>query len=205
LNKPWILLLSGLLIGLLAAGVVLLIAQPRQGVPIILALAPTPTATGLPVPTQTPEPILVQIGGAVHSPGIYSLPSDARLEDLISASGGLAANADQNRINFTVRLHDGDYYYMPIPGEDIPATATNAPGNIGVTGETSFTYPLNLNTATQEELESLPGIGPSKAADILTYRDEYGPFATLEDLANVSGIGDVTVESLSDFLYVEQP
>ncbi len=203
MNKPWLLLLSGLLIGLLAAGLILLIAQPRQGVPITLLPAPTATATGLPVPTRTPEPILVQIGGAVHSPGVYSLEAGGRLEDLIVAAGDLTSNADLNRINITQKLQDGEYYYLPAVGEEIPETAANAPGYI--ISDTGFSYPLNLNTATQEELESLPGIGPSKAADILAYREQNGPFATLEDLANVNGIGDATVESLQDYLIVEHP
>lgn len=205
MNKSWILLLSGLLIGLLTAGVILLIAQPRQGTPITLLPAPTATATSLPSPTKTPEPILVQVGGAVQTAGVYTLASDTRLKDLITAAGGLSSGADQDRINLTLKLQDGSYYYLPIPGEDIPATAANAPGYLASTGDDGFTYPLNLNTATQEELESLPGIGPSKAADILAFREENGPFATLEDLANVTGIGEATIENLCDYLFVEQP
>ena len=204
MNKPWILLLSGLLIGLLAAGVILLIAQPRQGVPITLIPAPTSTPTDLPSPTRTPEPILVQIGGAIQTPGVYSLASGARLEDLITSAGGVTSAADLDRINTTVKLQDGDYYYLPIPGEAIPETASNTPGNL-TTGNSGISYPLDLNSATQEELESLPGIGPSKAADIIAYRDEHGPFPTVEDLANVTGIGDATVESLKDYLIVDQP
>ena len=149
MNKPWLLLLSGLLIGLLAAGVILLIAQPRQGVPITLIPAPTATATGLPSPTRTPEPILVQIGGAVKTPGVYSLASGARLEDLITSAGGVTSAADLDRINTTVKLQDGDYYYLPIPGEAIPETASNAPGNL-TTGNSGISYPLDLNTATAE-------------------------------------------------------
>lgn len=205
MNKPWVMLLSGLLIGLLAAGVIILIAQPRQGYPIALAPAPTVTATNQPAPTPTPEPILVQISGAVQSPGVYTLPSGARLEDLIASSDGLTSAADLNRINATVKLRDGDYYYIPTPGEEIPAAAANAPGNSGVDAQKNFTYPLDLNTATQEELESLPGIGPSKAEDILTYRAEHGPFTSIEELANVPGIGEITIESLRDYLVVESP
>ena len=161
--------------------------------------------TGLPSPTKAPEPILVQIGGAVQSPGTYTLASNARLEDLITEAGGMSLGADRDRINLTLKLQDGGYYYLPNPGEDIPATAANAPGYLAGADNGGFTYPLNLNTATQEELESLPGIGPSKATDILAYREANGPFATLEDLANVTGIGESTVESLSDYLFVEQP
>ncbi len=203
MNKPWLLLLSGLLMGLLAAGIILLIAQPRQGVPITLLPAPTATRTDQPAHTLTPEPILVQIGGAVQSPGVYSLLSGARLEDLIAVAGGFSSGADLIRINTTVKLQDGDYYYIPTSEEDIPETATNSPAHIS--NDSGFTYPLNLNTATLEELESLPGIGPSKAADILAYRDQHGLFTALEDLVNVPGIGEATVDSLRDFLIVEQP
>jgi len=196
-------ILTGLLFGLLAVGLILLLAQPKQGAPITLMPAPTATATGLPMPTWTPEPILVQIGGAVHSPGVYSLPEGARVEDLITSAGGLSTDADLDRINTIATLHDGDYYYLPAAGQAIPETATNAPGNKTSEHDSAFTYPLDLNTATQEELESLPGIGPSKAADILAYRDSHGPFLSLDDLVNVPGIGDVTVDSLRDYLIVD--
>lgn len=203
MGKSWILIASGLLIGLLAAGLILLIAQPRQGVPIMLEPAPTLTPTGFPVPTRTPEPILVQVGGAIQNPGVYTLASGSRLSGLIQAAGGLTDGADADRVNNAAILRDGDYYYLPLPDETIPETATNAPQNLQTAGESGITYPINLNTATQEELESLPGIGPSKAADILAYRDAHGPFTSLEDLANVPGIGPSTVESLSNYLYVE--
>jgi competence protein ComEA len=196
------LLAAGLLIGLLSAGLILLVAQPRQGVPIQLEPAPTLTPTGVPGPSPTPEPILVQVGGAIAQPGVYTLPCESRLDALIQAAGGLTSDADVDRINYAVQLRDGDYYYLPMPNETLPETATNAPQNLQA-AENGISYPINLNTATQEELESLPGIGPSKAADILAYRDSHGPFLTLEDLANVSGIGPTTVEALCDYLYLD--
>ena len=203
MNKPWLMISAVLLIGLLSAGLIVLIAQPRQGVAISLSPPPTATPTGLPIPTRTPEPILVQIGGAVQSPGVYPLLSGSRSEDLIEAAGGLTADADLDRINWVALLRDGAYFYCPIPNEPIPETAINAAGNAAGDAETGISYPINLNAASQEELESLPGIGPSKAADILSYRDSHGPFSTLEDLANVPGIGAATVESLKEFLIIE--
>lgn len=202
MNKPWILLAAGLLIGLLSAGLILLVAQPRQGVPIRLEPAPTLTPTGVPGPSPTPEPIQVQVGGAIAQPGVYTLPRESRLDALVEAAGGVTSNADADRINYAIKLRDGDYYYVPEPKEAIPETASNAPQNLQV-AENGISYPINLNTATQDELESLPGIGPSKAADILAYRDAHGPFLTLEDLANVSGIGATTVEALCDYLYLD--
>jgi competence protein ComEA len=144
----------------------------------------------------------VQIGGAIAQPGVYTLPCESRLDALIQAAGGLTIEADVDRINNAIQLRDGNYYYVPKPNEAIPDTATNAPQNLQAV-ENGISYPINLNTATQDELESLPGIGPSKAADILTYRDAHGPFLSLEDLANVSGIGSTTVEALCDYLYIE--
>lgn len=203
MNKPWLFSLTILLIGLLSAGLILLIAQPRQGIPITLSPPSTATPTGSPLPTRTPEPIFVQVSGAVLSPGIYPLPPGSRAEDLIEAAGGLTADADLDRINLAAILRDGAYYYFPASNEPIPETASNAPGNTVSAAEDGIAYPINLNTASQEELESLPGIGPSKAAEIISYRDAQGPFATLEDLANVPGIGPTTVESLREYLTVE--
>lgn len=200
--KPWMLLLYGLLLGLLLAGLILLISRPIQGVPIELRPAPSATATSLPLATTTPRPVTVQVGGEIRLPDLYSLPKDSRLLDLIALAGGLTPDADENRINYAVLLRDGDYYYIPAFGEDIPETASNAPANLTTGSNPVFTYPLDLNEATIEALESLPGIGPSKAADILAYREENGPFAKVDDLINVPGIGPSTVEALRDYLYV---
>ena len=201
--KSWFKLVFGLLLGLLLGGVILLLAKPATGDAIALIPAPSATPSKQPSPTQTPEPILVQISGKVVSPGIYPLPQDARLQDLIDLAGGLTADADENRVNGAALLRDGDYFYIPDVDEIIPETASNSPVKLNVDPDSEFVYPLDLNTATQEALESLPGIGPSKAEDILAYRDAHGRFTSVDELVNVSGIGEVTVESLRDYLYVE--
>jgi competence protein ComEA len=201
--KPWQILLAGILIGLLTAGLVLLIATPIKGTPITLAPPPSPTPTAKPVPTKTPAPIQVQIGGEVNNPGIYNLACDARLDDLINLAGGLTPSADLLRVNYASLCNDGDYFYIPSQNELIPETARNAPQNIHLQANPSFTYPLDLNQATKEELESLPGIGPTKAENILGYREHFGPFTTLEDLLEVEGIGQKTIESLREFLVIE--
>lgn len=201
--KPWQNLMAGVLIGLLAAGLVLLIASPIKGTPITLAPPPSPTPTDKPQPTKTPTPIQVQIGGQVNNPGIYDLACDARLGDLINLAGGLTETADLLRVNFASTCEDGDYFYIPALSEPIPEIASNAPQNVHLNGSPAFTYPLDLNLATKEELESLPGIGPTKAEQILAYRDSFGPFTTLEDLLEVEGIDQKTLESLREFLIVE--
>jgi competence protein ComEA len=200
-NRLWI--LYGLLIGLLAAGAILLIAQPDEGFPIELAPAPSPTLTPHPTATPTPPPILIQVAGAVAAPGVYSLPPESRLSAAIDIAGGLAAGADKIRINLAARLQDGGYYYIPIEGEAFPETANNAPLATGSESVQEFPLPLNINNASQAALESLPGIGPTKAADIISYREHNGPFQSVEDLINVPGIGPTTLDTIRDFIIVQ--
>ena len=201
--KTWQTLLTGVLIGLLAAGAIMLIATPIKGHPVKLLPAPTTTPVATGVPTSTPEPIVVQIDGKVQQPGLYALPVDARLGDLISLAGGLKGSADTTRINLAALCADGDYFYIPAVDESIPETAKNAPQNIYLASTPGITYPLDLNQATQEQLESLPGIGPGKAADIIAYRESHGLFSSLDDLLLVDGIGSKTLELICEFLIIE--
>lgn len=199
--KSWLILIYGLLIGLLVTGAILLIAQPRQGAAIDLLPAPSHTITLPPSPTKTPQPVTVQIFGQVTNPGVYTLFAGARLNDLILMAGGLSIGADQIRVNLASQIRDGDYFYIPGAEEPIPETATNAPQNRSQ--ETIYSYPLNLNETSQEALESLPGIGPEKAAEIIAYRDTYGAFSSVDELIKVPGIGEATLNSLRDYLLVE--
>ena len=201
--KAWAYILMGVLIGLMATGAILLIAQPNRGSPITLLPAPTVTPTSLPKPSATVTPIQVLIKGQVVNPGIYTLEKNARLLDLIELAGGLTQQADQNRVNQAFLLRDGDYFYIPSLEEKIPDTARNAPGNNPLDDPSFFEYPLDLNAATQEGLESLPGIGPSKAEEIITYREQNGPFVTVEDLLNVPGVGPAILESIREYLIIE--
>ncbi len=201
--KPWQFLIYGLLLGLIASGLILLISQPVRGTPLTLNPAPTPTQTIPPRPTATPAPIVVQIYGQVINPGIYYLEKDARLNDLVTAAGGLTIQADIVRINQAILLRDGDYLYIPANGEDFPETANNAPQNLRFSESDAFDYPLNINMASQAAFESLPGIGPAKAAEIIQYRDSKGGFSAIEDLLNVPGIGQTTLDRILDYLYIE--
>jgi competence protein ComEA len=196
-------IIFGVLFGLLAAGLILLISKPVEGEPISLSPAPTPTNTSAPKPTSTEVPILVQVEGEVNNPGIYSLQQNARLEDLIDLAGGLTDYADNNRINRALLLRDGDYMYIPGFDEEIPNIARNAPINLSEDSENFYNYPLNINEADQLALESLPGIGPAKAADIIAYRQMLGTFTSLEDLLDISGIGPATLDSLREYLICE--
>lgn len=196
-------MIYGILVGLLAAGGIILISRQDRGVPITLSPAPTPTQTSFPKPTKTAEPIQVQIGGEILDPGIYELPENSRVLMLINLASGLTAQADHDRINLAALLKDGDYFYIPAVNEDIPETASNAPKNRFESSEIEFDYPLDLNDTTQDALESLPGIGPTKASDILAYRDKVGRFSSVEELLNVPGIGQVTLETIRDYIICE--
>ena len=201
--KQYFQIIFGILIGLLAAGLIILVNKPNYGEPISLSPAPTLTRTSLPKPTSTKSPILVQIKGEINSPGLYEFPENSRLEDLISAAGGLTDNANIDLINYALLLKDGDYIFIPAEGQEIPAIARNSTANIFSGQEGSIQYPIDINKATQEELEILPGIGPAKAKDIIAYRQMVGRFSSIEDLLGVSGIGPATLESLRDHIICE--
>ncbi len=202
--SQWRTLIIGILIGLLVGGLIYLISRPPSGEPIILKQAPTATKTSPPKATPTPQPIMVQINGEIAAPGVYPLDQDARLSDLIELAGGLTENADEKRVNQASVLQDGDYFYIPRIDEEVPETARNAFLDIFIDQNPSYDYPLDLNSATQDALETLPGIGPTKAASIINYRDQNGPFVSIEELMNVEGIGPETFTSLKDLITIGQ-
>ncbi len=202
--NQWRTLIIGIFIGLLVGGLIFLISKPPTGEPIVLKPAPTATKTIPPKATPTPQPIFVQIYGEVASPGVYTLDQEARLSDLIELAGGLTEKADEKRVNQASLLQDGDYFYIPGIGEEVPETARNAFLDIFIEQNPSYDYPLDLNSATQEALESLPGIGPTKAASIINYREKNGPFLSIEELMNVEGIGPETFANLKDLITVGQ-
>lgn len=127
--------------------------------------------------------ITVDISGQVAIPGVYTLEAGARLADLCEAAGGLTSSADLDAINRAGILTDGQKVYIPEQGENLstsPSDAGVAPGLV------------NINTANIDELQRIPGVGPVTASRIIEYRDEYGGFGKIEDIKNVSGIGEKT-------------
>lgn len=170
--------------------------HPR-GRPITVA-TPEPTAT--PTPTPTPAPLRVYVSGAVQTPDVYLLPAGSLVRDAIRAAGGPAPDADLNRINLARELLDQQQIYVPRQGEESPVPTISE----GVPHRTASTAPrININTATAEELQQLPRVGPTLAQRIVAYREMYGPFRTPEDLMRVSGIGETVFAAIRDYITVE--
>lgn len=152
-----------------------------------------------------PEIIKVDVKGAVKSPGIFTAQAGDRVIDLISAAGSFTDNADKDKVNFAQIVEDQMVIYVPEIGEEDEGKLENIQvGSSGdaVSGRTSGGL-VNLNAATQEDLETLTGIGPSKANAILEYRETVGKFKEVDDLKKVTGIGEKTFERLRDSISVK--
>ena len=192
--------LVGVMAGFALAGLLLFILRAPSGEPISLQPAPTK------------EPIAVHIIGAVPRPGLYEFAEGARVQDAIDAAGGLLSSANVASINLAALLEDGQQLDIPYKSGEEPLAEDsgggeddlNLPGGTEEPTDTGGSEDdlININTASLEELDSLPGIGPSIAQRIIDYRDENGPFASIEDLLNVSGIGPSTFDQIKDLITV---
>ena len=153
--------------------------------PMVITLQPRPTAEP---PTPTPATINVYVSGAVQKPDVYALPLSAIVKDAVAAAGGPAADADLDHVNLALRLTDQMQVYVPHQGEAAPKPDPNSPA--------ALSAPININTASAEELDRLPGIGPTLAQNIIDYRATHGPFKTVDALNDVKGIGDALLEKI---------
>ncbi|MFF2586652.1 helix-hairpin-helix domain-containing protein [Peribacillus butanolivorans] len=156
------------------------------------------------------EPLIIKVDvkGAVQAPGIFTAEAGDRVIDLISKAGSFTDNADKDKVNFAQLVEDQMVIYVPKIGEEgieLPESASAASSGTAATGGASESSrgQVNLNTATKEDLETLSGIGASKATAILEYRDTIGKFKQIDELKNVSGIGDKTFEKLKDSISVK--
>jgi len=181
---------------------------PPTEASIPLARGSTPAAT-LPPPTtmhatdptaaSAPSTLVVHVAGAVANSGVYELASSARVIDAVTAAGGPLADADLDGLNLAASLVDGQRVYVPHLGEVDPAAVpSGVVPAAGDNGDGLERGPVNLNTATTDDLEELPGVGPATAAAIVDDRTRNGPYASVDDLERVPGIGPAKVAALRD-------
>ena len=145
---------------------------------------------------QEEENLVVDVKGAIKSPGVYEMRFGDRVIDVIEQAGGLHENADSNNINFAMKLVDEMVLYIPIVGEEL----TPEPTGGGVQNQDGGK--VNLNKASEAELQTLTGVGPAKATAIIEYRDQNGGFKKVEEIMEISGIGEKTFEKFKDQITV---
>ncbi len=165
-----------------------------------------PSAAPSPSSSATAQELVVYVCGAVRRPGVYHLASGARVADLLAAAGGAAAKAELQAVNLAAKLIDGQQVVVPERGAGGLAAASAAASGAAASGAGSAsgaaTAPVNLNTATAEELDALPGVGPATAQKIIDYRTANGGFKSVDDLKNVAGIGDAKFATLQPLVTV---
>lgn len=174
-------------------------AAPADGAP-----APAAAAGSATVPLTPPVTVTVHVAGQVTNPGVYAVPAGGRVADAVIAAGGAAAEADIEQLNLAARLADGERIYVPKKGEAAPPVAGSAPAAAGSTAKAGGAPagPVDLNTATAEQLEALPGVGPATSKAILTYRASHGRFRSVTELLEVPGIGPAKLEALRPLVKV---
>lgn len=153
-----------------------------------------PSARSTPVPSPTPTSVLVQVVGAVRQPGLVSVPAGARAVDAVAAAGGPTAKADESAVNLAGRVVDGQQLVVPERNRSRGSAVPPAP--VGASGS----GPVSLSTASLEQLQTLPRIGPAMAARIVAWREANGGFRSVDDLLKVSGIGARTLAGLKDLV-----
>lgn len=181
--KSWRSFFVGLCTGLISAALILIGNGRLEGKPVLLS-----------TPLEPPG-VRVSVKGAVAAPGIYNLGAGSIVQDALDAAGGILPQADVSRLNLAAALSDGQEIRVPAQTPTAaPGTPTPEPPDAGGI--------VNLNTATLQELETLPGIGPVLAQRIIDYREANGPFQSVEDLLKVKGIGASLLEKIRELVEV---
>ena len=193
LTRRRILVAAGCLALLLFVGSKLL-ARPQTGA----ALAP-PAAAPTETAAAAPAAVVVDVVGAVRRPGLYRLAQGARIADAVSRAGGATPKADLALINLAAPLADGEQVVVPRRGTAALGAPAGPAGSSSPGGAPSA-GPVHLSTATLEQLDSLPGIGPVTAQRILDYRQKHGAFTSVDELDAVPGIGPARLDQLKDLV-----
>jgi competence protein ComEA len=162
----------------------------RQPVDVV-----TPDPTFTPLPTPTPAPLRVYVCGEVANPAVYELRPGSLVDDAVRAAGGPTSRADLNQINLAQVLNDQQRVH--VPGRSYAPTPPPVSGGEAAADTTAL---IDINTASAGELEALPNVGPATARSIVEYRDVYGPFAAIEEIMNVTGIGPATFEEIRNLI-----
>ena len=190
-----------------AAGASAPMRPPPTGAAASPAMNPTTgPAAGPGGLSTTSGSVVVHVTGAVSRPGVVTLPPGSRVTDAINAVGGASAEADTQQLNLARVLTDGEQIRVPRIGEVLPDPAPQTGGDAapgartsqGKSGGGAASGTININTASASELEKLPGIGPALAQRIVEYRDSHGPFASVDALTDVPGIGKAKLEGLRE-------
>ena len=189
-----------LCIPLVGLGGYFLVRSPAAPVESSLSFAttrpPTDSVVTSPTSSSVESRVTVHVAGNVMAPGVYRFALGSRVVDAVRAAGGASSAADLNALNLAGLLNDGEQVYVPAIGERPPAVDTST-----VTTD-AIRLPLDLNRASADELDVLPGIGPATAAAIVSHRDRHGPFASVEGLLEVTGIGPAKLSALSGLITV---
>lgn len=186
---------AGLAVALVAGW--FLLRQPAGPPPeASMARAGGAPVAGAVTSTTAPKQVVVHAAGAVVAPGVYSLAAGSRVDDLLKAAGGASPEADLDRVDLAAVLVDGSQVYVPRAGQAVPAVASGGAASAASSG------PVDLNTATLEQLDALPGVGPATAKAILAERGKRGRFKSVEDLLDVRGIGPAKLDAIRDLVTV---
>ncbi len=191
------LFIAGTILFLLSSGVLGYHLLTRESTPDIVLEEPSKEDNNSEHPKEIAE-IVVYLSGEINVPGVYKLKSDSRLHEAVDMAGGLTNKADTVAINLARILQDEDHVHIPGKGEVVtdPYNPSQNPSSGSNSGK------ININTASQKELESLPGIGPVLASKIIDYRKANGNFKVIEDVKKVSGIAEKRFEAIKDLITV---
>lgn len=191
IKKNWMFIVAGIVAVAFLLMISLKDEEQTESIPVL----PTVAADQAEDEPKEDNSIMVDVKGEVSNPGVYKVDNDARVNDVILLAGGFTENADALPVNLAQRIQDEMTIIVPKIGD----------ANITSEYENSTSMSdgkVKINYATQAEIESLSGIGPSKAQIIIQYREENGLFKEVEDLLNISGIGEKTLENIRDELQV---
>jgi competence protein ComEA len=190
------------------AATVIFFALNNQISPAPIIINPAPTLPLL--PTDVPMPVTIFVNGAVNAAGVYELEAGSRVEDAVGAAGGFSADAYTSNINLAAELNDGMQLFVSTQEQadalqnQLFANPIQSPIQVAqsIAAGIDATGRVNINTADRDELETIPSVGPATAENIIGYREENGPFKTIEEIMNVSGIGEGKFEDMQEFITV---